>query len=57
MQILISLSLLSSNFDIKTLDKLDKWILSELNTLILECSKNFDAFEPTKVCRDIQFLL
>ena len=46
-----------SNFDIKTLDKLDKWILSELNTLILECSKNFDAFEPTKVCRDIQFFV
>ena len=46
-----------SNFNIEKLDKLDKWILSELNTLILNCSKNFDAFEPTKVCRDIQFFV
>ncbi len=31
--------------------EIDKWILSELNTLIIATTKFYDNYEPTKVCR------
>ncbi len=34
--------------------EIDRWILSELNTLIKACDVNYAEFEPTKVGRDIQ---
>ncbi len=34
--------------------ELDRWILSELNTLIKEVEGNYEAYEPTKVARLIQ---
>lgn len=34
--------------------EIDRWILSELNTLIKKCDANYADFEPTKVGRDIQ---
>jgi len=34
--------------------EIDRWILSELNTLIKNCDINYSDFEPTKVGRDIQ---
>ena len=37
--------------------ELDRWILSELNTLIKEVEGNYEAYEPTKVARLIQEFL
>ncbi|MEG1555934.1 MAG: DUF5915 domain-containing protein, partial [Bacteroidales bacterium] len=34
--------------------EIDRWILSELNTLVKNCDINYKDFEPTKVGRDIQ---
>jgi isoleucyl-tRNA synthetase len=34
-------------------DELDNWILSELNSLILEVESYYEQYEPTKVCRSI----
>ncbi len=34
--------------------ELDRWILSELNTLIKEVEKNYESYEPTRVARLIQ---
>jgi isoleucyl-tRNA synthetase len=34
--------------------ELDRWILSELNTLIKEVEDNYETYEPTKVARLIQ---
>ncbi|MDR1951200.1 MAG: isoleucine--tRNA ligase, partial [Bacteroidales bacterium] len=34
--------------------EIDRWILSELNTLIKNCDTNYADYEPTKVGRDIQ---
>ena len=34
-------------------DELDNWIISELNTLILNVENHYDQYEPTKVCRSI----
>ncbi len=34
--------------------EIDRWILSELNTLIQKCDANYSDYEPTKVGRDIQ---
>lgn len=34
--------------------EIDRWILSELNTLIRKCDENYADYEPTKVGRDIQ---
>ncbi len=34
--------------------EIDRWILSELNTLIQYVEESFDDFEPTKVAREIQ---
>jgi len=34
--------------------EIDRWILSELNTLIQKCDANYADYEPTKVGRDIQ---
>ncbi len=39
---------------IKQRIELDRWILSELNTLIQNVDKNYEAYEPTTVCRLIQ---
>ena len=37
--------------------ELDRWILSELNTLIKEVKGNYETYEPTKVARLIQEFL
>lgn len=34
--------------------EIDRWILSELNTLVQKCDLNYADYEPTKVGRDIQ---
>ncbi len=34
--------------------EIDRWILSELNTLVKHCQENYDDYEPTKVGREIQ---
>lgn len=34
--------------------EIDRWILSELNTLVKRCQENYIDYEPTKVGRDIQ---
>jgi len=34
-------------------DELDNWILSELNSLILDVEIYYEKYEPTKVCRSI----
>ena len=34
--------------------EIDRWILSELNSLIKNVEKNFDEYEPTKAARQIQ---
>jgi len=34
--------------------EIDRWILSELNTLIKVVEQNYEAYEPTKVARAIQ---
>jgi len=34
-------------------DELDNWILSELNSLILNVENYYEQYEPTKVCRSI----
>ncbi len=39
--------------EISNRQELDSWILSELNSLILEVEKYYEDFEPTKVCRSI----
>ena len=49
------------NFDPKKEDlipyqkrtELDKWIISELNSLILEVDRSYENYEPTKSCRAI----
>ena len=37
--------------------EIDRWILSELNTLIKEVGRSFDDFEATKATRAIQFFV
>jgi len=39
---------------IKNRPEIDRWILSELNTLIKNCDANYADYEPTKAGRDIQ---
>jgi isoleucyl-tRNA synthetase len=39
---------------IKNRPEIDRWILSELNTLIKNCDDNYADYEPTKAGRDIQ---
>ena len=34
--------------------EIDRWILSELNTLVKHCQENYLDYEPTKVGREIQ---
>ena len=34
--------------------EIDRWILSELNTLVKHCQENYIDYEPTKVGREIQ---
>jgi isoleucyl-tRNA synthetase len=34
--------------------EIDRWILSELHSLIKKCDENYADYEPTKVSRDIQ---
>ncbi len=37
--------------------EIDRWILSELNTLILRVDESFTAYEPTKAARAIQYFV
>jgi len=39
---------------ISTRPEIDRWILSELHSLIKRCDENYADYEPTKVGRDIQ---
>ncbi len=43
-----------ADININERPEIDRWILSELNTLIKNCDANYSDFEPTKVGRDIQ---
>ncbi|MDR2868533.1 MAG: isoleucine--tRNA ligase [Bacteroidales bacterium] len=43
-----------ADIDIEKRPEIDRWILSELNSLIKRCDENYSDFEPTKVGRDIQ---
>ena len=42
------------NIPIKDRKKLDKWIISELHSLIKKVEKNYESYEPTAVARLIQ---
>ena len=47
------------NYDINSCpvhlrDKTDKWIVSEINTLIRDVGRHYEDYEPTKVARAIQ---
>ncbi len=37
--------------------EIDRWVLSELNTLIKNSEKYFDDYEPTKAAREIQYFV
>lgn len=37
--------------------EIDRWILSELNTLVKNVENNFNDYEPTKVAREIQYFV
>ena len=39
---------------IKNRTELDRWILSELNSLIKNVQANYDSYEPTQIARQIQ---
>ena len=40
--------------DIKERTEIDRWIISELNSLIVEVENNYEDYEPTKVARLVQ---
>ena len=40
--------------DINERTEIDRWIISELNSLIIEVEKNYEDYEATKVSRLIQ---
>lgn len=37
--------------------EIDRWVLSELNSLVKDVTDNFDAYEPTKAGRAIQYFV
>ena len=43
--------------EIERRPEIDRWILSELNTLILRVDESFTAYEPTKAARAIQYFV
>jgi len=43
--------------EIERRPEIDRWILSELNTLILSVDESFTAYEPTKAAREIQYFV
>lgn len=45
------------DIDIERRSELDRWILSELNTLIKEVDQSFTNYEPTKAGRAIQYFV
>jgi len=42
------------DIELKDRPEIDRWILSELNSLILEVDTAFDSYEPTRAARAIQ---
>ena len=40
--------------DINERTEIDRWIISELNSLIIEVENNYEDYEPTKVARLVQ---
>ena len=46
-----------NNFSIKDRPEIDRWVLSELNTLIQNVENFYDDYEPTKVARAIQYFV
>ena len=40
--------------DIKERTEIDRWIISELNSLVEEVENNYEDYEPTKVARLVQ---
>ena len=40
--------------DINERTEIDRWIISELNSLIIEVENNYEDYGPTKVSRLIQ---
>lgn len=43
-----------ADIPIRKRPEIDRWILSELNTLVKNCDANYADYEPTKAGRDIQ---
>lgn len=43
-----------NNVDLSKLTNLDRWILSKLQSLIIEVTKAYDEYEPTRAARAIQ---
>ncbi|MDL2308302.1 isoleucine--tRNA ligase [Bacteroidales bacterium OttesenSCG-928-C03] len=43
-----------ADIPIENRPEIDRWILSELNTLVKNCDANYADYEPTKAGRDIQ---
>ncbi len=43
-----------SEVEVENRNEIDRWIISELNTLIKQVEKNYEDYEPTKVARLIQ---
>lgn len=46
-----------NDLDLEKRPELDRWILSELNTLIKKCEESYENYEPTKVARDIMYFV
>jgi isoleucyl-tRNA synthetase len=46
-----------SEMPLKDRSELDRWILSELHTLVKKVNEALDDYEPTKAARDIQYFV
>ena len=46
--------IISKEIDINERTEIDRWIISELNSLVLKVQNNYEDYEPTKVARLIQ---
>jgi isoleucyl-tRNA synthetase len=44
----------TESVEVTSREEIDQWIISELNTLVVEVEKSYEDYEPTKVARLIQ---
>ena len=44
----------TASVEVTSREEIDQWIISELNTLVVEVEKSYEDYEPTKVARLIQ---